>query len=66
MSNPKPANGWLVKQPLDGTWAAMPADASHPDWHDLFKFQPSLVLACDYTYLVGPLSDQPGQVEDDE
>ena len=66
MSTPKPAQGWIVKQPLDGTWAAMPADPDHPDWHDLFRYQPSLVLACDYTYLVGPLSDQPGQVEDTE
>ena len=66
MSTPKPANGWLVKQPLDGTWAALPADPAHPDYDELAKFQPSLVLACDYTYLVGPLGDQPGQVEDTE
>ena len=62
----QPASGWLVKQPLDGTWAAMPADASHPDFYELSKLQPSLVLACDYTYLIGPLSDQPGIVEDND
>ena len=66
MSAPRPANGWIVKQPLDGTWVAMPADPSHPDWYDLFRYQPSLALACDYTYLIGALSDQPGQVEDTE
>lgn len=66
MNEPKPADGWIVKQPLDGTWAAMPADPDHPDWRKLAKFQPSLVLACDYTHLIGPLSNQPGQVEDTE
>lgn len=60
---PKPANGWTVKNPFDGTWAAFPSDSSHPDWDNLAKFQPSLVLACDYTYLVGPLSGVPGEVQ---
>lgn len=59
---PKPANGWTVKEPVDGTWAAFPSDSSHPDWEDLFRYQDTLVHACDYTYLVGPLSDQPGEV----
>lgn len=66
MTKPKPAHGWVVKQPLDGTWAASPADPAHPFYDELVKFQPSLVRACDYTYLVGPLSDQPGRVEDTE
>lgn len=66
MTKPKPANGWIVKQPFDGTWAAMPADPNNRHWHKLSKFQPSLVLACDYTHLIGALSDQPGQVEDTE
>ena len=59
---PKPADGWTVKEPIDGTWAAYPSDVCHPDYDPLAKFQPSLVLACDYTYLVGPLSDEPGEV----
>ena len=66
MNTTKPANGWIVKQPLGGMWAAMPADPAHPDWHDLLRYQPTLVRACEYTHLIGPLSDQPGQVEDTE
>lgn len=60
---PKPANGWTVKSPFDGVWAAFPSDNSHPDYDNLAKLQPSLVLACGYTYLVGPLSDEPGEVQ---
>lgn len=59
----KPANGWTVKETIFGKWAAFPSDTSHPDWVNLCKHQGSLTHACDYTYLVGPLSDEPGEVQ---
>lgn len=60
---PKPANGWTVTEVLDGVWAAFPSDIIHSDWDNLYKHQDSLNHACEYTYLVGPLSDEPGEVQ---
>lgn len=60
---PKPANGWTVKEVLDGVWTAFPSDTIHPDWNNLYKYQDSLTHACEYTYLIGPLSDKPGEVQ---
>lgn len=59
----KPANGWTVKETFIGGWAAFPSDPRHPDWAYLCKRQASFVRACEYTYLVGPLSDEPGEVQ---
>lgn len=61
---PKPANGWTVKETFTGEWAAFPTDPSHPDWACLCKHQASLVRACDYTYLRGPLSNKPGEIQE--
>lgn len=59
---PKPANGWTVKETTTGEWAAFPSNP-HPDWAYLCKRQATLVRACEYTYRVGPLSDEPRKGE---
>ena len=61
---PKPANGWAVRETFSGMWAAFPSDVLHPDWDNLYKHQDSLVHACEYTNLIGPLSNKPGEIRE--